>query len=128
MHSRPFSSCANTLSTVKGNRHSNINCAINNWNRKKPKSCTANCLNFFTQVAHEFRTPLTLILNPLDELSAKTVHISGIGNMLALIRQNTNRLLSLVNNLLDLQKQESGKTELHLSVFGLSEFMQEPIL
>lgn len=82
-------------------------------------------LNFFTQVAHEFRTPLTLILNPLDELSAKTVHISGIGNMLALIRQNTNRLLSLVNNLLDLQKQESGKTELHPSVFDLSEFMQE---
>lgn len=82
-------------------------------------------LRFFTQVAHEFRTPLTLILNPLDELSEKTVHISGIGNTLTLIRQNTRRLLSLVNNLLDLQKQESGKTELHYSVFDLHEFMQE---
>lgn len=82
-------------------------------------------LYFFTQVAHEFRTPLTLILNPLDELTEKTVHISGIGHTLTLIRQNTRRLLSLVNNLLDLQKQESGKTELHYSVFDLHEFMQE---
>ena len=82
-------------------------------------------LQFFTQVAHEFRTPLTLILNPLDELTEKTTHISGIGHTLTLIRQNTRRLLSLVNNLLDLQKQESGKTELHYSVFSLHEFMQE---
>lgn len=82
-------------------------------------------LHFFTQIAHEFRTPLTLILNPLDELTEKTVHISGIGNTLTIIRQNTRRLLSLVNNLLDLQKQESGKTTLHYSVFDLHEFMQE---
>lgn len=82
-------------------------------------------LHFFTQIAHEFRTPLTLILNPLDEVSEKTAHISGIGNTLTLIRQNTRRLLSLVNNLLDLQRQESGKTELHYSVFDFHEFMQE---
>lgn len=82
-------------------------------------------LRFFTRVAHEFRTPLTLIVNPLDELSEKTVHISGVKESLTLIRKNAQRLLSLVDDLLNLQKQENGKAELHPAAFDFHEFIQE---
>lgn len=82
-------------------------------------------LRFFTQVAHEFRTPLTLIINPLDELSRKTIHISGAKEALVLIQKNTRRLLTLTNNLLNIQQLENGKSELHPSPFDFHEFMQE---
>ena len=82
-------------------------------------------LRFFTQIAHEFRTPLTLILNPLDELSQKTIHISGTKEAIKLIRKNTQRLLSLTNNLLNIQQLETGKSKLHPIAFDFYEFMQE---
>lgn len=82
-------------------------------------------LRFFTQIAHEFRTPLTLILNPLDELSQKTIHISGTKEAIKLVRKNTQRLLSLTNNLLNIQQLETGKSKLHPIAFDFYEFMQE---
>lgn len=82
-------------------------------------------LRFFTQVAHEFRTPLTLIMNPLDELSRKTIHISGTKETITLIRKNVRRLLSLTNNLLDIQQLETGKLTLHPTSFDFHEFVQE---
>lgn len=60
-------------------------------------------------MAHEFRTPLTLILNPLDEIQKKIIHVSGVEEDLLLIRRNAKRLLTLVNDLRDLRKIENGK-------------------
>lgn len=80
---------------------------------------------FFTQVAHEFRTPLTLILNPLDEIQKKMVHVSGVKEDLHLIRRNAKRLLTLVNDLMDLRKIENGNGELELSSFNFNDFIQE---
>lgn len=80
---------------------------------------------FFTYVTHEFRTPLTLIINPLDELLQKYVHIAGVKDSLLLIRRNAQRLLSLVNSLMDIEKQQSGKVALTFSNFDFSGFIQE---
>jgi len=80
---------------------------------------------FFTQVAHEFRTPLTLILNPLDEIKKKIIHVSGVEEDLQLIRRNTKRLLTLVNDLMDLRKIENGSGDLKLSSFNFNDFIQE---
>lgn len=80
---------------------------------------------FFTQVAHEFRTPLTLILNPLDEIQKKIIHVSGVEEDLLLIRRNAKRLLTLVNDLMDLRKIENGNGELELSSFNFNDFIQE---
>lgn len=63
---------------------------------------------FFTNVSHEFRTPLTLILTPLDSLLKKELD-SGTRKHLQLIRQNAGRLLNLVNQLLDFKKAEENK-------------------
>lgn len=67
---------------------------------------------FFANISHEFRTPLTLILVPLEEEIKKR---SGPEKQsLLLIKRNANRLLELVNQLLDLSRLEAGKMELLL--------------
>ncbi|GAB3783704.1 hypothetical protein GCM10028818_42230 [Spirosoma horti] len=60
---------------------------------------------FFTNISHEFRTPLTLILGPLAELKQRFPTEAS----LTLIERNGNRLLSLINQLLDLSKLEAGQ-------------------
>ena len=69
--------------------------------------------NFFANISHEFRTPLTLILGPLNQfISGKS---TGDPNTLyRMMRRNANRLLQLINQLLDLSKLEAGRMELHL--------------
>ncbi|MBL7793290.1 MAG: response regulator [Saprospiraceae bacterium] len=66
---------------------------------------------FYTNITHEFRTPLTVILGMADQIEAKPAdHFrSGLG----LIRQNGNRLLHLVNQMLNLSKLEAGAMPVH---------------
>lgn len=61
-------------------------------------------LRFFTNITHEFRTPLTLILGPLKELINKEKHSQNVGNQLSLIERNAERLLNLVNQVLTFRK------------------------
>lgn len=63
--------------------------------------------SFFTNISHEFRTPLTLILTPLDKLIAEPSFGSQIQHQFQTIQRNAQRLLRLVNQLLDLSKLES---------------------
>lgn len=70
--------------------------------------------NFFTNISHEFRTPLTLILNPISKL-LESQKDSEIEDELKLIHRNANRLLELTNQLLDLSKLEAGKLDLRVT-------------
>ncbi len=69
---------------------------------------------FFANISHEFRTPLTLILGPLDDMITK-IEIPGVAKQLKVLQRNAGRLLDLVNQLLDLSKIESGKLKLNIS-------------
>lgn len=62
-------------------------------------------LKFFTNISHEFRTPLTLILSPLERLIKATEDNSN-KEQLRLIQRNSKRLLNLVNQLLDFRRLE----------------------
>ncbi len=70
--------------------------------------------DFFANISHEFRTPLTLVLGPLkDALAKSSEHISFTN--LKMMRRNADRLLRLINQLLDLSKLQTDKMELRTS-------------
>jgi DNA-binding response OmpR family regulator/nitrogen-specific signal transduction histidine kinase len=71
--------------------------------------------DFFTNVTHEFRTPLTLIIGPLENLIAKYRDDRFLGGQLEVIYRNSNRLLRLINELLEVRKIEEKGIELKLS-------------
>ena len=91
---------------------------------EKAEEATQAKLKFFTNISHEFRTPLTLILGPTEEWLAKTSGVSKeLRSDLALIQTNANRLLRLVNQLLDFRKIESGSMELRATQNDLVSFV-----
>lgn len=78
---------------------------------------------FFSNISHEFRTPLTLILSPLYELKNHP-HMQSHGKLLGQIERNAKRLLALINQILDLSKLEAGKYELRVTRDDLFAFMR----
>jgi signal transduction histidine kinase/AraC-like DNA-binding protein len=83
---------------------------------------------FFANISHEFRTPLTLILSNLqDKLSgnhASEVAMQVNRNEIRMMHRNANRLLQLINQLLDLSKVESGKMTLEPAKGDLAHFFR----
>lgn len=91
------------------------------------KAQTANeaRVNFFTNISHEFRTPLTLILAPLEEMLADVKHNQRQSRNLNLIHKNVIRLLRLVNQLIDFRKIEVEKMHLRTSENDIIVFVNE---
>lgn len=69
-------------------------------------------LRFFTDVSHELRTPLTLIASPVDEVLEHESLSDKARNHLGIVQQNTQRMLRLINQILDFRKIENGKMKL----------------
>ena len=74
----------------------------------------------FTNVSHEFRTPLTLMMGPLSELSAASQLDGGTKGTLARVLNQAKRLLHLVNQLLAFQKAEASSLSLHVNTHDLT--------
>lgn len=68
----------------------------------------------FTNISHEFRTPLTLILGPVDDLIQRTKLEPVVEKSLRLVQKQSKRMLRMVNQLLDYQKAEAGSLKLSL--------------
>lgn len=77
------------------------------------KEVTAQKLQFFTNVSHEVRTPLTLILGPLDRLIGQ-MQDSPYRPDIELIHRNAARLLRVINQILDFRKIENGEEKLKI--------------
>ncbi|UOG77123.1 substrate-binding domain-containing protein [Hymenobacter tibetensis] len=83
-------------------------------------------LRFFTNFSHELRTPLTLIQGPVEELLTSSPDLSTMQRQdLTLVRRNTQRLLQLVNQLLDFRKIEVGKMAVRATEGNLVSFVRE---
>jgi signal transduction histidine kinase/AraC-like DNA-binding protein len=82
---------------------------------------------FFTNITHEFKTPLTLIINPAKELIANNTD-TDVKRHTGLILNNATRLLQLINQLLDLSKLENGLMEVNFRPVDLVELIRLHIL
>jgi signal transduction histidine kinase/DNA-binding response OmpR family regulator len=83
-------------------------------------------LRFFTNFSHELRTPLTLILGPVEELLSSSSDLTSAQRQdLGLVRRNTQRLLQLVNQLLDFRKIEVGKMTVRATEGDLVAFVRD---
>ncbi|WP_407515404.1 response regulator [Tamlana fucoidanivorans] len=72
-------------------------------------------IQFFTNITHEFRTPLTLILAPLEKVLEKNISDEWLRDQIILVEKNAKRLLRLINQLLEFRKLETNKMKLNAS-------------
>lgn len=70
-------------------------------------------INFFTNITHEIRTPLSLIKMPIDKIIAQKEYTEASKEDIMTIKSNTNRLLELTNQLLDIRKMENNQISVH---------------
>jgi len=82
-------------------------------------------INFFTNLAHEIRTPLTLIKMPLDKLLNSNITDNNLSESLKMMKKNTTRLIDLTNQLLDFRKAEANKFSLTFSETDINELVSE---
>ncbi|NLR80727.1 hybrid sensor histidine kinase/response regulator transcription factor [Chitinophaga eiseniae] len=81
-------------------------------------------IRFFTNVSHEFRTPLSLIITPLEKIIKQTGE-APLKAQLELMQRNARRLLNLVNQLLDFRKMEVQEIKLHTGEGDIISFLRE---
>jgi len=80
--------------------------------------------HFFTDISHEIRTPLSLISGPLDILSREGYHDERESDMIEMMKRNVNRLVQMVNQLLDISRLDAGKMRIMLSEGDLIKFLR----
>jgi Signal transduction histidine kinase len=89
---------------------------INQLNQEKEKELYDAKIHFFTTIAHEIRTPVSLIIGPLEKIMESNSALPElIRKDLNIIDRNSQRLLSLVNQLLDFRKAEQGALKINFS-------------
>ena len=97
---------------------------LDQLNHEKEQKIHELKLEFFTNVAHEFKTPLSLIIGPLNDLMQKNLAKEGKEFCFQVVSRNTKRMMFLVNQLLDFRKISADINILNVSENNLSEFIR----
>jgi signal transduction histidine kinase/ligand-binding sensor domain-containing protein/DNA-binding response OmpR family regulator len=95
---------------------------------KKEHELSEAKFTFFTNISHEFRTPLTLITGPIKELISMKGLKTEINEKLITVDKNATRLLNLINQLLDFRKADHGLLKLRVSEGNFTRFTEEVFL
>ncbi|MDR2274384.1 MAG: response regulator [Sphingobacterium sp.] len=99
---------------------------MDSYERKKEQEVYNLKLEFFTNLAHEIRTPLTLIKMPLEKIiRTQQFRDSETASDLALIEKNTTRLIRLTNQLLDFRKAETNNMSLIFTKTDINSLLSE---
>lgn len=93
--------------------------------QKKEEEIHQNRLTFFTNIAHEFQTPLTLITGPIQKLSELTNMTKKNRKFIDMIERNSSRLLFLTQQLLDFRKVEYDHLEISVRQFDLMNLVEQ---
>ncbi|WNJ19145.1 two-component regulator propeller domain-containing protein [Pontibacter sp. G13] len=99
------------------------NLELTQMEEKKKEEMHQLRLQFFTNISHEFRTPLSLILSPLQKIAEQDLSKIELQRHVKLIADNSNRLLRLVNELLDFRKLDEGQIQLRVTEGDLNSFV-----
>lgn len=92
---------------------------------EKEKELYNSKVEFFTNVAHEIRTPITLINGPLEAIQDMGIEDPEIKKCLSIMSKSTSELLNLVNQLLDFRKIDSNKFLLNIMPYNITELLKE---
>lgn len=98
---------------------------ISKFKNEQEKKVNEMKLTFFTDVAHEFKTPLSLIIGPLNDLIKGDISKEHKEFCYSIVSRNTNRMMNLVNQLLDFRKVNSGVNILKVSRNDMCSFITE---
>lgn len=101
---------------------------LEHFENERQKSVNQMKLRFFTNISHEFRTPLTLILGPLEQILQDYKGSNKVYKQLKVMEKNSVRLLKLVNQLLDFRKFENKHEKLHAAEGNMVKFIEEIVL
>ncbi len=91
-----------------------------NWEREKKEEIYQAKINFFTNIAHEIRTPVTLIKAPVEHIMIQKDCPLHIKKDLTIIEKSVNRLHTMVNKLLEFRRIESDAYEIHLKPINVN--------
>ncbi len=96
--------------------------------REKAEELNELKVRFFTNISHELRTPLTLILSPLEQLLREESTNGRLHKTYARMLRNAGRLHHMINQLLDVQKNDAGLLRLRVAEGNLVRFLEEIVL
>ena len=91
---------------------------------KQQEELSQSKMQFFTNISHEFRTPLTLIIGPLEQMQAIEKDKERF-RLYQIMLRHANRLLLLINQILDLRKTEKGKMNISVQQINLISFVKD---
>nr|WP_294905804.1 sensor histidine kinase [uncultured Lacibacter sp.] len=95
---------------------------------KKRKEIYEAKIDFFTNVAHEIRTPLTLIKGPVENIMEHADNLPDIKEDLMMMEKNTDRLVALISQILDFRKTETNSFSLDFTKVNMNSLLKETYL
>lgn len=95
--------------------------------RKHTEEITEAKLQFFTNISHEIRTPMTLIIDPLQKLISSCPD-PKLSHTYTIIYRNASRILSLINQIMDVRKLDKGQMRLHARETNLVGFIDDVMM
>ncbi|WP_228530273.1 hybrid sensor histidine kinase/response regulator transcription factor [Tamlana sp. I1] len=99
--------------------------ALETIEKKRNEDINQAKLQFFTNISHEFRTPLTLILGPLQQVLIDYKGSNKVYKKLLVIENSANHLLQLINRLMDFRKLENNQFNLQAAEGNIVKFLKE---
>lgn len=88
------------------------------------EKATQSKLTFFTNISHEFKTPLTLILGPVETLLTDNSLQKRHHRLLMLVKKNSDKLLSLISQIIEFRSYENGKMKVNFEQENIKTFIQ----
>ncbi len=116
------------IKEIKSKEELKSEIALKNIEKEKAEELNQMKLQFFTNISHEFRTPLTLIMAPIENLIDSIARNSFLKEQLVMMQRNAQYLLKLINEIMDFRKAETGFWKVRASKNDMVAFVQEVAL